>query len=64
MSALDWILVAWVALWALLGAARGMTDQVLSLAGLAVGAAAGSRLAPYLLPDGRESVWLLSLIHI
>ncbi|HSJ72880.1 MAG TPA: CvpA family protein, partial [Miltoncostaeaceae bacterium] len=58
MSALDWILVAWVALWALLGAARGMTEQVLSLAGLAVGAAAGSRLAPFLLPDGRESVWL------
>ena len=58
MSALDWILVAWVALWALLGAARGMTEQLLSLAGLAVGAAAGSRLAPLLLPDGRESVWL------
>ncbi|HEX2502941.1 MAG TPA: CvpA family protein, partial [Miltoncostaeaceae bacterium] len=58
MNALDWILIVWVALWALLGAARGMTEQVLSLAGLAIGAAAGSRLAPYLLPDGRESVWL------
>jgi uncharacterized membrane protein required for colicin V production len=58
VSALDWIVVAWVVLWALLGAARGMTEQVLSLAGLAVGAAAGSRLAPLLLPDGRESVWL------
>ena len=58
MSALDWFLVAWVALWALLGAARGMTEQLLSLAGLAIGAVAGSRLAPLLLPDGRESVWL------
>jgi S1-C subfamily serine protease len=58
VNALDWILIVWVALWALLGAARGMTEQVLSLAGLAIGAAAGSRLAPYLLPDGRESVWL------
>ena len=58
MSALDWLLVAWVALWAVLGAARGMTEQVLSLAGLAVGAALGSRLAPLLLPDGRESPWL------
>jgi S1-C subfamily serine protease len=58
MTALDWILVVWVALWALLGAARGLTEQVVSLAGLAVGAAAGSRLAPLLLPDGRESAWL------
>jgi S1-C subfamily serine protease len=58
VTALDWLLIAWVALWALLGAARGMTEQVLSLAGLAIGAAAGSRLAPFLLPDGRESVWL------
>lgn len=58
MSALDWLLVAWVAVWALLGAARGMTEQVLSLAGLAAGAAAGSRVAPLLLPDGRESLWL------
>ena len=58
MSALDWLLVAGAALWAVLGAARGMTEQVLSLAGLAVGAALGSRLAPLLLPDGRESLWL------
>src|SRR5262245_52579193 len=35
-----------------------MTEQLLSLAGLAIGAAAGSRLAPYLLPGGGESVWL------
>ncbi|HEX2502450.1 MAG TPA: CvpA family protein, partial [Miltoncostaeaceae bacterium] len=58
MTLVDVILVAWVALWALLGAARGMTEQLLSLAGLAVGAVAGSRLAPLLLPDGRASEWL------
>ena len=58
MSALDWIVAGWVALWALLGATRGMTEQLLSLTGLAIGAVAGSRLAPLLLPDGRESVWL------
>ncbi len=58
MTLVDVILVAWVVLWALLGAARGMTEQLLSLAGLAVGAVAGSRLAPLLLPDGRASEWL------
>ena len=58
MTALDWILIAWVVLWAALGAARGMTEQLISLLGLAVGAAAGSRIAPLLLPDGRESLYL------
>ena len=58
MTVVDGLVIAWVVLWAALGAARGMTEQVLSLAGLALGAVAGSRLAPSLLPDGRESVWL------
>ena len=58
MTVVDGILIAWVVLWALLGAVRGMTEQVLSLAGLAGGAIAGSRLAPLLLPDGSESEWL------
>ena len=58
MTALDWIVVAWIAVWALLGAGRGMLEQILSLTGLAVGAIAGSRLAPVLLPGGRESQWL------
>jgi S1-C subfamily serine protease len=58
VTLVDGILIAWVVLWALLGAARGMTEQLLSLAGLAAGAIAGSRLAPLLLPDGSESEWL------
>jgi S1-C subfamily serine protease len=58
VTLVDWLVIAWIVLWAVLGAARGMTEQLLSLAGLAVGAVAGSRLAPLLLPDGRESVWL------
>jgi len=58
VTALDWIVLAWIAIWALLGAGRGMLEQILSLTGLAVGAIVGSRLAPVLLPDGRESQWL------
>ena len=58
MTLVNGILIAWVVLWALLGAVRGMTEQLLSLAGLAAGAIAGSRLAPLLLPDGSESEWL------
>ena len=58
MSLVDVVVLVWIAAWAALGAGRGMVDQVLSLAGLAVGALVGSRLAPALLPDGRESVWL------
>jgi uncharacterized membrane protein required for colicin V production len=58
MTPLDWLVIGWIALWALLGAARGMTEQVLSLVGLGAGALAGSRAAPLLLPGGRESIWL------
>lgn len=58
VNAIDAIVVAWLLLWALFGASRGLVEQVLSLAGLAVGALAGSRLAPMLLPGGRESIWL------
>lgn len=58
MTPIDGIVIVWVALWALFGAGRGLVEQVLSLAGLAFGAVAGSRIAPSLLPGGRESVWL------
>ena len=58
MTVVDVIVIAWIALWALLGAGRGLVEQVLSLTGLVVGAIAGSRIAPALLPDGRESTWL------
>lgn len=58
MTVVDVIVIAWIALWAVLGAGRGLVEQVLSLTGLVVGAIAGSRIAPSLLPDGRESTWL------
>ncbi len=58
MTLLDGIVLVWIAVWALLGAGRGMLEQILSLSGLAVGAIVGSRVAPLLLPDGRESQWL------
>jgi S1-C subfamily serine protease len=58
VTLLDAVVVGWIVLWAALGAARGMTDQVLSLVGMAAGAVAGSRLAPLVLPDGRESIYL------
>ena len=58
MTPLDYVVIVWIALWALLGAGRGLVEQVLSLTGLVAGALAGSRIAPALLPDGRESVWL------
>jgi len=58
VTAVDALVLVWIGVWALLGAARGMTEQVLSLIGLGIGALAGSRLAPHLLPGGRESVWL------
>ncbi len=58
MNAVDGIVIAWILIWALFGTSRGLVEQVLSLVGLAAGALAGSRLAPLLLPEGRESVWL------
>jgi S1-C subfamily serine protease len=58
VTALDGIVIIWVALWAMYGTARGLVEQLLSLGGLVAGALAGSRIAPHLLPDGRESVWL------
>ena len=58
MTAVDGIVIAWMVIWAVFGSSRGLVEQVLSLTGLAVGALAGSRLAPLLLPEGRESLWL------
>jgi uncharacterized membrane protein required for colicin V production len=57
MNLVDLLVIVWMVLWAALGLARGATEQVLSLVGLVGGALAGSRLA-WLLPEGRESVWL------
>ena len=51
MTLVDWIAVAVIALAALNGLRRGLVAGALSLAGLAVGAYVGARLAPQLLGD-------------
>jgi Trypsin-like peptidase domain/Colicin V production protein len=64
MTAIDWIIVAFVALMALWGYAQGLIVSALSLAGFAGGAFAGSRLAPLLLEQGSSSPYapLFSLV--
>jgi S1-C subfamily serine protease len=56
--AVDLIVIAWVAVSALLGARRGLVANVLGLAGFAVGALVGARIAPHLLSGGSSSTWL------
>jgi S1-C subfamily serine protease len=58
MTWVDGIVVAWVAISAVLGFHRGLTAQVISLAGLAIGGFAGARIGPLLLPDGDSSPWV------
>src|SRR6478672_12568218 len=58
MSAIDVLVLAGVALSAFRGAQRGLMATFLGLAGFAVGAVIGSRLAPLLLSGGRHSPWL------
>ena len=64
MTALDWIIIAFVALMALWGYAQGLVVSALSLAGFAGGAFVGSRLAPLLLDQGSSSPYapLFSLV--
>jgi S1-C subfamily serine protease len=54
----DLIVIAWVAVSALLGARRGLVANVLGLAGFAIGALVGARIAPHLLSGGSSSTWL------
>jgi uncharacterized membrane protein YeaQ/YmgE (transglycosylase-associated protein family) len=58
----DVLVVLWVALFALQGAYRGLVAQALSLVGLAIGALAGSWIAPKLLSEGSSWVSIASLI--
>jgi S1-C subfamily serine protease len=60
----DWILLAFVALMALWGYLQGLVVSALSLGGFALGAFAGSRLAPLLLNEGSRSPYapLVALI--
>src|SRR3954470_1314020 len=64
MTAVDWIIIAFVALMALWGYAQGLLVSGLSLAGFAGGAFVGSRIAPLLLEQGSRSPYapLFSLI--
>jgi uncharacterized membrane protein required for colicin V production len=56
-TVLDWIALGVVAFTALAGLRRGLVASALSLAGLAAGAYAGSRVAPHLLHGGARSPW-------
>ena len=64
MTALDWIIVAFVVLMAIWGYLQGLVVSALSLAGFALGAFVGSRLAPLLLAGGSSSPYapLFSLV--
>jgi S1-C subfamily serine protease len=57
VTAVDWIAIAVVLVCAIGGWRRGLIASALSLAGLALGAYAGSRLAPHLLSGGSASAW-------
>ena len=62
MVVVDILVVLWVALFALQGAYRGLVAQALSLVGLALGALAGSWIAPKLLSEGSPWVSIASLV--
>jgi S1-C subfamily serine protease len=55
MTAIDWIIVAFVLLMALWGYAQGLIVGALSLLGFGGGAIIGSRIGPLLLSEGSES---------
>jgi uncharacterized membrane protein required for colicin V production len=64
LTVTDWVALGVVALAGLGGMRRGLVSSALSLAGLAAGAYAGSRVAPHLLRGGADSAWtpLASLV--
>jgi S1-C subfamily serine protease len=55
VTRLDWLIVAFAAVLALLGFRQGLIIGVLSFAGFALGAFIGTRLGPLLLPRGSSS---------
>src|SRR3954463_1669987 len=55
VTPLDWLIVAFTLVLALAGARQGFVVGALSLAGFAVGAVLGTRLAPLFLPEGSRS---------
>ena len=55
MTSVDWVIVVFTALLALYGYMQGFIVGALSLAGFAIGAFLGTRLAPLILPGGSRS---------
>src|SRR5947209_7429354 len=55
VSGVDWLIIVFTVLLALYGYAQGFLVGALSLAGFALGAFAGTRLAPLVLPAGAHS---------
>ncbi len=55
MTSIDWVIVAFTVLLALYGYMQGFIVGALSLAGFAIGAFLGTRLAPLILPAGSHS---------
>jgi S1-C subfamily serine protease len=64
MTALDWIIAAFVVLMAVWGYLQGLIVSALSLGGFALGAFIGSRVGPLLLAEGSSSPYapLFSLV--
>jgi S1-C subfamily serine protease len=55
VTTIDWLIVAFTALFAIYGYVQGFIVGVLSLAGFALGAFVGTRIGPLLLPGGAHS---------
>ena len=55
MTSIDWVIVAFIVLLALYGYMQGFIVGALSLAGFAIGAFIGTRVAPLILPGGSHS---------
>jgi len=55
MTTLDWVIVAFMAVFALAGFRRGFIVGALALVGFAGGALIGARVGPLLLPEGARS---------
>jgi S1-C subfamily serine protease len=57
LTGIDWVIIGAVVLLALFGWAQGFIAGMLALVGFAAGAWLGTRIAPLVLGDGRESTW-------
>jgi S1-C subfamily serine protease len=62
VSATDVLLLAWIAIFALQGAYRGLLAQAFSLIGFGIGALAGSWVAPQFLADNSPWIAFASLV--